>query len=113
MTYSPSKEEEMPAYRDIEMRDVPFVQFMLPDGRQVETSIPRPEGVAAQAARCLRAGGRFTAEVLRTQEVSLAYEFEDSDLVTAICKNGPSGPAAVDGLILAARDALAAKGRLA
>ena len=94
------------------MTGIAFTQFLMPDGRQVPTTIMRPEAVAAIAEAVVRAGGRFEIEMLSTGEISMTVEhpdFEADDrgpVAIECCANGPDVPAAVDRLIVAAAGAL-------
>lgn len=82
---------------------IPFTQYVLPDGRQRSISIERPANVADLATRFIERGGRFEAEVLTTNEVSLTavkdVDGEPEDIAIRICANGPGIEDAVDSLV--------------
>ena len=83
--------------------DIPFTQFLLPEGRQKPIVIDRPKEISDMAVDVLSTGGRFTAEILVTGLISLAYEkeidgeIEDVDI--DVIPNGPEVPLAVDRLV--------------
>jgi len=92
------------------MKDIPFTQYLRPDGRKREITIPRPDDVTEKAEEVIKLGGKFEAEELMTGEVSLtcAATLDDDegeqDIVHELCSNGPAVLVAVDKLI---SDALA------
>ena len=81
------------------MMTIPFTQFLMPDGRQRLGSIARPKAIADKAAAVIALGGRFTAEVLPTGQISLALEYDDTDYDLELTDNGPNVPVAVDTLV--------------
>jgi hypothetical protein len=86
------------------MSGVPFTQYLRPTGRAVERWIARPVDIEAAAQRFINAGGNYTAEILRTEEVSLAavqrVDGELRDVEVMICSNDFEVLAAVDKLVL-------------
>lgn len=84
--------------------DIPFTQFMRPDGRKVPTLVDRPEPLALKAMAVIEKGGRFTCEVLMNGIVSLACEYEDGDVAMELSNNGPEVEAATDKMIEDAYD---------
>jgi hypothetical protein len=88
---------------------IPFTQFLRPNGRQRFATIDRPEEIEAQALAVIRAGGRFTAEVLRTGHASIACEYEDEDIAIEVVMNGPKIPEAVDKVVKSAYKQLVEK----
>jgi hypothetical protein len=86
------------------MSGIPFTQYLRPTGRAVERWIARPEDIEAAARRFIEAGGNYTAEILRTDEVSLAavkrIEGELRDVEVIVCSNDFEVLAGVDKLVL-------------
>lgn len=80
--------------------DIPFTQYLLPNGRRIIRSIEKYGEVAEKAQEIINKGLRFEAEVLATGEISLTITDEkEGDLAIEICRNGPDVPKAVDTLI--------------
>jgi hypothetical protein len=79
--------------------DIPFTQFMLPNGRKVPVTIDRPDAVALKAGKVIARGGQFACEVLTTGGVSFTVEYDDEDICIEVCQNGPQVFAAVDRLV--------------
>ena len=86
------------------MSGIPFTQYFRPDGHTAARWIARPTDIEAAAQRFIDAGGNYTAEILRTGEVSLAAvkqvggELRDVELI--VCVNDEDVLAAVDQLVL-------------
>ena len=82
-------------------REIPFTQYLLPDGRRKQTGIERPAAVAAKAEELIKRGFRFECEVLTTGHVSLtvADPDEEIDIAIEVVCNGPEVPLAVDRLV--------------
>lgn len=83
---------------------IPFTQYMRPSGRPKEVSIELPADIEALADRFIDAGGRFEAEVLTTDEVSLTAVFKDEsgeegDVEIEVVPNGPGMKEAVARLV--------------
>lgn len=79
---------------------VPFTQFMLPHGRQVEVSIEVAADAADKAGTIIARGFRFECEVLRTEQVSLTItDPKEGDADIRIVPNGPGVRSAVESLI--------------
>jgi hypothetical protein len=89
----------MRSYDGGQMNNIPFTQFLRPNGRQERQHISRSKEVYDKAMKILATGGRFTAEVLTTGEVSFAYERDGGDYAIEIGPNGPEIPILVDKLI--------------
>jgi len=84
--------------------EIPFTQFLMPDGRQRPMIIDRPDDVGEKAKQLLESGCRLEIEMLQTGQISMTVERDQSDgeidlLAQEICSNGPSVPIAVDKLI--------------
>jgi len=81
---------------------IPFRQYLLPDGRQKQIEIDRPEEVETKAQAIIAAGCRLEAEVLMTGEVSFTvFDLEtETDEACEVCANGPAVLDAVDRLIM-------------
>lgn len=86
------------------MTGIPFIQYMRPDGRPRPVSITRPADIEQAALRFIYAGGNYTAEILRTGEVSFAavkqVDGELRDVEVIVCDNDEAVPLAVDKLVL-------------
>lgn len=79
---------------------IPFTQYMLPNGRKVETSIEVDRDVADKAHSLIIEGLRFECEVLTTGDVSLTItDPEVGDLDIRIVSNGPGVREAVEELV--------------
>lgn len=81
------------------MAEIPFTQFLRPDGRQMVVTIERPAEIAAKAEKIMARGLRFECEHLTTGHVSLTIADDDGDHAIEVVENGPEVPAAVDRLI--------------
>ena len=84
--------------------EVPFTQFLMPDGRRTPVRIERPDEICEQAQKLLKAGWRLEIEMLGTGAISMTVERDgdDDEIVCPaheICDNGPAVPVAVDKLI--------------
>jgi hypothetical protein len=79
--------------------DIPFTQYLRPNGRQVEVSIDRPEDVSKLAERIIAAGYRFEVEELTTGHASFTIAGPEGDEDIELCMNGPKVPGAVDTLV--------------
>jgi len=92
-------------------QDIPFTQFLRPDGRQRPTVIGRPAPIAALATAVVAAGGRFEIEELMDGTVSMTvehrdYEARDETVAIKLCPNGPQVPETVDALVREAYEKL-------
>lgn len=90
---------------NISQLDVPFTQFLRPDGRQRPVWIERSAEIAALARQLLAAGHQFEIEELMDHTVSMTVEAVDQNdppIAIELCPNGPAVPNAVDRLIQAA-----------
>jgi hypothetical protein len=81
------------------MKDVPFTQYLRPDGRRAAVTIDRPDYIADKAFAIIAKGFRFECEQLRTGHVSFTVADDDGDIGIEICMNGVNVPEAVDKLI--------------
>jgi hypothetical protein len=86
--------------------DVPFTQYLRPDGRRRKVCIERAPDVAAQAQRLINAGYHFDIEELMNGTVSMTVEPDQPDaegetfpIASELVPNGPAVPDAVDRLI--------------
>lgn len=82
--------------------EIPFTQYVLPNGNPREVMIDRPNDVAAKAAEIIARGHRFECEVLTTGEISLTLHDpkKGEDIDIEVVPNGPEVPKAVDRLVL-------------
>jgi hypothetical protein len=81
------------------MKDVPFTQYLRPNGRKVDVTIDRPDDIADKAFEIIAKGYRFECEQLTTGDVSFTIAGDDEDVDIELCFNGVEVPAAVDRLI--------------
>lgn len=81
------------------MADIPFIQYLRPDGRKVEVSIDRPDEIAGLADRIIERGYRFECEHLSTGHASLTIAGADDDEDIEVVRNGPDVPVAIDRMV--------------
>jgi len=81
------------------MKDIPFTQYLRPNGRKVQVNIARPDYIAERAQAIIAKGFRFECEQLREGSVSLTVADDDGDVGIELVKNGVGVPNAVDKLI--------------
>lgn len=85
--------------------EIPFTQYLLPDGRTKKVLTDCPEGKEAKVQALLDNGAYFEAEILTTGEVSFTCEVDvpgtNETLVLAheMCPNGPEVLEAIPRLI--------------
>lgn len=88
--------------------DIPFTQFLRPDGRTREAAIERSPEIVEQARALLAHGCRFEIEELMDRTVSMTVERgeneDDGPIAIQLCPNGPDVPPTVDTLIREAYD---------
>ena len=85
------------------MTEIPFTQFLRPNGERRQTFIDMPHRIALLARRFIEEGGTYTSEAMRGGMVSLCAEFtlegERQDIVCMVAQNGPGIERAVEQLI--------------
>lgn len=83
------------------MAEIPFTQYVLPDGRQKPVSIEVACDVAEKAASIIASGLRFECEILRTGHVSLTIHDPDEgdDVAIKVLPNGPGITEAVEAMV--------------
>lgn len=86
------------------MPEIPFTQFLRPEGKPTLTYIDVPLEIELLAVRFIEEGGRFTSELLRDNvTVSLCAEFtidgELQDIASTLAPNGPPVVEAVHQLV--------------
>lgn len=83
------------------MADIPFTQFLMPDGRESQVTIDRPDDIAAKAQEIIAAGYRFECEMLSDYTtISLTItDPDEGDVEIEIVPNGPEVPVAIDNMI--------------
>lgn len=90
----------------IENNEVPFTQYLRPDGRKQSIEITLDDEAAKKAQELLDLGFYFEAEVLINGMCSFTiggYDpriEEQSDLAIKLCPNGPAVRAAVRQMIM-------------
>lgn len=81
------------------MADIPFTQYLRPDGQAVPVSIDRPAEIVTTAERIRERGFRFECEHLTTGHVSLTIAGPDDDEDIEVVTNGPDVPVAIDRMV--------------
>jgi hypothetical protein len=81
------------------MTNIPFTQFLRPNGKRREVLIDRPDEIAAKAQAIMEAGFRFEIEELTNGYVNMTVSDDNSDYARELCPNGPRVPRTVDALI--------------
>ena len=84
------------------MADIPFTQYLLPDGKRRKITFPASEleeGVLEMAQYLLDNGCRFDAEILQTGMISFTCERDDDLISIQLCPNNPQVVASVNKLI--------------
>jgi len=92
----------MPSPDDTNARyEIPFTQYLLPDGRKRSMSFAVKGESARKAMQIVDAGLLFEAEILTTGEVSLTVHDPDleEDIAIVVVPNGPGMTDAVESLI--------------
>lgn len=83
------------------MTEIPFTQYLLPDGRRTSVMIDRPEAVAKLAQQIMAYGYVFECEMLSDYKtVSFTITSDDGDTDGEICINGPMVPERIDAMIV-------------
>lgn len=82
------------------MAEIPFTQYLRPDGRTVPVTINRPDDIAVLAEFIREHGFRFECEHLSTGHVSLTIAGPDDDADIAVVANGPEVPLAIDQMVV-------------
>lgn len=83
------------------LKPIPFTQFMLPNGARRSIEIERPEAITEKAEAIIKAGFRFEVEILSTGHVSLTITGDNIDVAIRVVSNGfaVAVAAAVDDMI--------------
>ena len=81
---------------------ITFTQYLLPDGRQREAYIERPDEVVAKARRIIDAGYAFECERLRNGMISLTIADHENgeDVAIELFADESKVPERVDKMIL-------------
>ena len=82
------------------MKQIHFIQYLRPDGRQTDIYIQRTAEIAEKAERIMQAGYRLECEVLLNGLVSFTIGDDDGDCAHELCENGPGIEEVVDRLII-------------
>lgn len=82
------------------MPNIPFTQYLRPNGQKRAVVIDRPDDIAAKAERIIAKGFRFECEELATGHCSFTISDDKADHEIIVVPNGPGVPAAVDRLVL-------------
>lgn len=88
------------------MSEIPFTQFLRPDGRRRAVMIERPPEINTKAMALIAQGFVFEIEMLRTGDIIMEILNRETEEVLAheICANGPEVPLAVDRMVEQAND---------
>jgi hypothetical protein len=93
---------------DRALYEIPFTQYLRPDGRQRQAGFPAEGKTYVDAmAMMIRKGYRFEAEILTTDEVSLTVfdPGREEDIAIEVVANGPDVIKAVARLVASAKEA--------
>lgn len=84
------------------MSAIPFTQYLLPDGRQIQVAVDRPDAVADKAMEIIGLGYRFECEKLTDGRVSLTIHdvAAEEDVDIRLVSDGNGVLEAVDDLVL-------------
>ena len=87
--------------------EIPFTQYLLPDGRQKPVTVGVEDEAAVAARALVESGVRFEVEILRDGLIWLTAVREDDEgetvlLASQLCSNGPAVHDAVAVLVRAA-----------
>lgn len=82
------------------MAEIPFTQYMRPDGRPMQTSIVVRRDIYEKAKDIINQGNVFECEVLTTGQISLTItDPEEGDIAIRVVSNGPEVVQAVYSLV--------------
>ena len=81
------------------MPEIPFTQYLRPDGRKKEGGFDRPQEIYDRAMKIIEKGHVFEIEVLTTGHVSITISNGKEDVAIELCKNGPEVLTTVDELV--------------
>lgn len=85
------------------MNEVKFTQYLLPDGRQRETTFEvEDENNFKKAGEIIEKGGKFEVEMLQTGMISLTVVYEEEDIAIQLTENNEKITKAVNNLIVEA-----------
>ena len=86
---------------DMQLKPIPFTQYLLPDGRKRQTEMFVPEALHSKAMKIIDAGYVFESEILTNGTVSLtiADPSIEEDVEIQLCENGPKVKEAIAALI--------------
>ena len=84
-------------------KEIPFTQYLRPNGRKTSVSIEMPEDIVGLAFAFIIRGGWFEVEELITGHASLTacyvVDGEPQDIAIRVVENGPPVVPAVEALI--------------
>jgi hypothetical protein len=86
--------------------DIPFTQYLMPNGRKVDLTIARTKEVYDKAKDIIKAGYRFEIEMLTTGLVHMTITDNDNDHDSEVVNNGPEVLLAVDRMITRFHEAM-------
>lgn len=81
------------------MIDVPFTQYLLPDGRQKPIIKEVSDEVGEKALAFIARGGKFECEMLQNGIISFTANLNDEDIAIHLSENNEAVLTAVDLLI--------------
>ncbi len=81
------------------MPEIPFTQYIRPNGRKRQGDFERPQEVYDQAMAIIKAGYCFEIEELSTGKISMTISNGKEDVAIRICDNGPEVLTSIDDLV--------------
>ena len=79
--------------------DIPFTQYLRPNGRAVDIYFQAPDHVFLKAEQLIADGFKFEVEVLTTGEISLTVSDGEEDIAIELFPNGPGIEKHVEALV--------------
>ena len=79
--------------------DIPFTQYLRPNGQAVDIYFQAPDHVFLKAEQLIADGFKFEVEVLTTGEISLTVSDGEEDIAIELCPNGPGIEKHVEALV--------------
>ncbi len=85
-----------------ESLEIPFTQYLMPDGRKHQITIEVPDNIGKLAHELIARGYRFEIEMLSDRHTISMTVFdpeEEVDIAIELAENGPAVPVAVHKLV--------------
>jgi hypothetical protein len=93
----------MDTFQKIDAYEVPFTQFILPNGRRETTYFETSEEVYTKAMKMIEAELSFEIELLRTGHVHATitdHRTDIGDIKSVVCNNGPDVVTKINDMIM-------------